>query len=148
MHQFTFGLIQPFEINCVQQMIQGTEFSSMSFNRMATPIFMARDKGSVAGFAYGQRGYGDNAHVLTIQGTYLRNQFNDDAHEHELHLAFINWAAKNLGVTHYKSHEFDAPKSICISHYMPPQMPAAPVVEEVSATAAAATTLHKEYAYG
>lgn len=147
MHQFMFGLIQSYEIAQVQQMIQGTEFSSMSFNRMATPIFMARNQGNVAGFVYGQKGYGDNAHVLTIQGTYLRHQFNDDTHEHELHLGFINWAAKNLGVTQYKLHEFDAPKPICISHYMPAQRPDTPAVEEVVATAAAAPAPHKEFAY-
>ena len=108
---------------------------------------MARHKSDIAGFVFGQCGYGDNAHILTIHGTYLCGQFNDEAHEHELHLAFINWAHEKLNVTHYKLHEFDEPKPIGISHYIPPQNVTIPAVEEVSEPTVSVPQYYEELAH-
>jgi hypothetical protein len=64
----------------------------------------------------------DGYSTLTIGGIYLRSSYDDDNHIHELQLAFINWAEKNIGVTHYKIDDFDAPKPIGISHLIPQQI--------------------------
>ncbi len=134
MQHLTFGLIEPFEIGVLQQMIQGTDYTSLSFNRTSSPIFIAHSSAHrIAGFTFGQKGYGDQSHVLIIQGTYLDHQFSDEQYEHELHLAFMNWAEKKLGVTHYKLNEFDTPKPIGINHIIPSQISAPP--EEITVPA-------------
>ena len=128
MEQLTFGLIQPHDITILQQMIQGTAFSGMkvscmSFNRYASPIFIARSQGNIVGFTSGQKGSGDQSDVMTIRGTYLYNHYNDPQHQSELQLALVRWAEKKLDVTHYKLDDFDIPKPISISHVIPAVIP-------------------------
>jgi uncharacterized membrane protein (UPF0182 family) len=65
--------------------------------------------------------------VLTIIATYLGHGYDDEAHQHELHLAFINWAEKSLGCHRYQLGEFGNIQPISISHVMP--QPTTPVFE-------------------
>lgn len=121
MEHLTFGLIQPYDVHIIQQMVQGTELSGMSFNRHSQPIFVARAQGNIVGFTCGSKGYGDQSHVMTIAGTYLYHQYDDLPHQNELRLALVHWAEESLGVTHYKLDNFDEAKPISISHIIPPQ---------------------------
>ncbi len=148
MQHLTFGPIQPHDINILQQIIQGTEFSNMSFNRHAGSVFIARNHGNIAGFASGQKGYGDQSHVLTVRGTYLFQQYDDVQHQNELQLALITWAEDALRVTHYKLHECDTPKPIGISHIIPPQNIDIPAAEEELPPEIIMTAPDREYAYG
>lgn len=127
MQHLTFGPIEPYDISGLQQMVQGTAFSCLYFNAYAPTILVARCDGDIAGFTVGQKGYGDQSHILIIQGTFLRHRFSDEHHEHELQLAFMNWAAEKLGVTHYKIDEFDPPIPIAITHIISAP---APVLED------------------
>jgi len=104
-------------------MAHHTAFGYLHFNAYAPTILVARCDGEIAGFTVGKKGYGDQSHVLTIQGTFLRPRFSDEHPEHELNLAFMNWAAKKLGVTHYKIDESDPPIPIAITHIIPTPAP-------------------------
>lgn len=125
MQHLTFGPIEPYDIPCLQQMAHHTAFGYLHFNAYAPTILVARCDGEIAGFTVGKKGYGDQSHVLTIQGTFLRPRFSDEHPEHELNLAFMNWAAKKLGVTHYKIDESDPPIPIAITHIIPTPAPIA-----------------------
>ncbi len=101
----------PYDAPILQAMIQETDFSGLSFNRYAQSIFIATCGGHVVGFTYGHKGYGEDSNLLTIEGTYLRTAFDDDMHEQELHLAFINWARDKLQVEYYQLAEpFSSPR--------------------------------------
>ena len=119
LEHLTYGLIEPPEMGILQQMVQGTKFSSMYFNLQSFPIFIASSSAGIVGFTYGHKGYGDQSHVLIIDGTYLYHPLNDLHHQNELQLAFIRWAEKSLEVTHYKLDHLAPPKSIDISHVLP-----------------------------
>lgn len=130
----TFSLIQPHDVAAIQQMIQGTHLSAlrvstMNFNRHALPIFVARAQGNIVGFTCGEKGYGNQAHVMTIRGTYLYNRYNDPQHESELQLALVTWAEKKMNVTHYKLDDLDTVKPISISHMIPAPVADIPTVE-------------------
>jgi len=117
-----FRPFEPNDAHCIQAMSQGTEHSYLPFNCFTKPFFVATFQGNIVGFAYGQKSCVDGYSTLTIGGIYLRSSYDDDNHIHELQLAFINWAEKNIGVTHYKIDDFDAPKPIGISHLIPQQI--------------------------
>jgi hypothetical protein len=119
LYHLTFGLIEPFDIPCLQQMVQETVFSTLHFNAFSPTILVAKCDRNIVGFTVGHKGDGDKSHVVMIRGTYLRHFLDDPCHENELQMAFTNWAKENLGVTHYAFDDFDDPKPICILHMLP-----------------------------
>ena len=119
--------IEPYDIPIIQAMMQGNESCYLPFGCFNKPLFVATANHSIVGFSLGQKSYGEQSDVLTIIATYLGHGYDDEAHQHELHLAFINWAEKSLGCHRYQLGEFGNIQPISISHVMP--QPTTPVFE-------------------
>lgn len=136
MSDLEYGPLQSGDIASIQAMIQGTScYCSVDFNTSSQIGFTARHHGRLVGFMSGRRGYGDESSMITLSTPFLYHAFQSAAHEQDMQLAFINWAAEKRGITHYRANDFEAPHPIGIRHLMPsdsyeiPQA-AAPVLEE------------------
>lgn len=121
MQHLSFGLIEPHEVAILQQMIQGTGLSNLTFNQQSAPVFLARAHGNIVGFICGQKGYGSESHVLRVGGTHLCQQYDESRYQNELQLALMTWAEKALNVTHYKLSELGEVRPIGIAQFLPPQ---------------------------
>lgn len=134
MQNLQFRPIAPYDVSNIQAMTQNAGFRDLIFNQFSQPIFVATCQQSIVGFTYGKKGHGENSDVMTICRTYFRNTFGDEHYAHELHLAFINWAERSLGVQRYQLGEYDKVKPIHFSFptspptqpietYLEPQLP-------------------------
>jgi hypothetical protein len=115
-----FRPIGPHDIPTIQAMIQGNESCYLPFDCFRQPIFVATADHSIVGFSFGERCYDGNSDILKINSTYIGHVYDDEMHRHELHLAFINWAEKSLGIHLYKLGDFGNIQPINISHTMLP----------------------------
>ena len=121
MQNLKYRPIEPYDIPIIQAMMQGNDSCYLPFGCFNKPLFVATVNHSIVGFSLGEKSYGEQSDVLTIIGTYLGYGYDDEVHQHELHLAFINWAEKSLGSNRYQIGEFGNIHPISISHVMPQQ---------------------------
>jgi hypothetical protein len=135
--------IEPYDIPIIQAMMQGNDSCYLPFGCFNKPLFVATVNNAIVGFSLGQKSYGERSDVLTVISTYLGRGYDDEVHQHELHLAFINWAEKSLGSHHYQLGEFGPIQPINISHVMPQQK--APVFENDTPHFAETALPHVEY---
>jgi hypothetical protein len=115
MHDLSFRPIAPTDLHDLQAMIQGDESFHLPFNILSFPCFLAVRESQIVGLTLGKK----DMDVLMISGTYLKRKYDDDAHRHELHLAFINWATNALHVHSYQLGKNDEAKPIGFSYSVP-----------------------------
>lgn len=113
----------PQDIRDLQQIIQGTSLSSMSFKIAdGYVIYLAEDHGNIVGIATGHVQNEDVGVVLTLHDFYLRASWNTLEHENELRVHMIEWAQQHRKMgkaTHYRSNIYQPALPICITHFIP-----------------------------
>ena len=98
--QIDYGLMSQAEIPQIQAMMQDVKESlPYHFNLRNHHFFVARLSELPIGFVFGERGYGNSSHILTIRMSFILAQFKRFPYEKDMNAAFLSWARNCLGVT-------------------------------------------------
>jgi len=116
MNELTFRPSSFHDLSIFQQMVQGTELSCMSFNTHGKNFYSAEHHRNPVGFIAGHKGYGDESHVLTIDGLYLYSAYHTDENRDSMLAHFARDMQSKLGVTHIRTDFLSAPEAINVQN--------------------------------
>lgn len=101
-----------------QAMIQGSSFSSLSFNTHAgNIIFLAVEGWSIKAIATAHIDYRDNQ-TLVLGECYMRGGWGNQEHLDELYIALKLWALQEYGVKWFHMNDYESAHPIGIQGIM------------------------------